>query len=713
MAAAAAELEFERAARLRDDIGALRRAMEKQAVVLGDGTDADVVAFAEDALEAAVQVFHVRGGRVRGQRGWVVDKVEDVTTGDLVEQFCLQVYGGDDARPTRPAGDPGAGAAAGRARCSSSWLRELRGARVTLRVPQRGDKRALLETVARNAAAGLPAAQAQAGQRPDRPVAGAGRARRTRSGWTPRRCGSSASTSRTCRAPTWSPRMVVFEDGLPRKSRVPPVRHPRHRDAPSTREAGDAVGQAATVPSGSARPCAAGWPATWTSGSTPARRPTTPRTTRATRPRPAAAEPGRPGDRPAAQVRLPAEPAGRRRRRPAGRRGRGRAGRARHRRRRAVRAGQAAGGGLAARRGRAGDPAAHVRGAVPAAAGAGRGAPVRDHLPPAEAVQGDDDLGAGRRAGAGRDPAEGAADPVRLAEAAPRGRPSRTSWPFRASAGGPPRRSPPRCTGRTPSRVRRWTRSPGRCSMAELRGLEVVVVSGLSGAGRSTAAKCLEDLGWYVVDNLPPALIAAMVDLGSHTSGEVTRIAVVVDVRSRAFSADLRSVIGELDERGYRPRVLFLEAPTRCWSAGSRATGGPTRCRAAAGWSTASPPSGSCCRDLHAVADLVVDTSRLSVHDLRRQIERRVQRGGAAGAAGDGAVVRLQVRPAAGRRPRRGRALPAQPALDPGAAPAHRPGPGRPRLRAVAGGRRPSSSTSTPSCCAWSAPATSGRASGT
>ena len=75
MAQASEELEFERAARLRDDIGALRRAMEKQAVVLGDGTDADVVAFADDELEAAVQVFHVRGGRVRGQRGWVIDKV--------------------------------------------------------------------------------------------------------------------------------------------------------------------------------------------------------------------------------------------------------------------------------------------------------------------------------------------------------------------------------------------------------------------------------------------------------------------------------------------------------------------------------------------------------------------------------------------------------------------------------------------------------------
>jgi len=149
MAAASAELEFERAARIRDDIGALRRAMEKQAVVFGDGTDADVVAFAEDALEAAVQVFHVRGGRVRGQRGWVVDKVEDVTTGDLVEQFCLQVYGSDDSDsvpreilvPELPPDRE----------VLEELLRELRGARVTLRVPQRGDKRALLETVGRNA----------------------------------------------------------------------------------------------------------------------------------------------------------------------------------------------------------------------------------------------------------------------------------------------------------------------------------------------------------------------------------------------------------------------------------------------------------------------------------------------------------------------------------------------------------------------------------
>src|SRR6202008_1900332 len=92
MREAAAAEEYERAARLRDDIQALHTALDKQAVVLPDGTDCDVIALAEDQLEAAVQVFYVRGGRVRGQRGWVVDKVEDVTPAGLVEQFLGQVY---------------------------------------------------------------------------------------------------------------------------------------------------------------------------------------------------------------------------------------------------------------------------------------------------------------------------------------------------------------------------------------------------------------------------------------------------------------------------------------------------------------------------------------------------------------------------------------------------------------------------------------------
>jgi RNase adapter protein RapZ len=101
----------------------------------------------------------------------------------------------------------------------------------------------------------------------------------------------------------------------------------------------------------------------------------------------------------------------------------------------------------------------------------------------------------------------------------------------------------------------------GRAEMpAHPGGIEVAIVSGLSGAGRSTAAKVLEDLGWFVVDNLPPELIETMVDLGARSSGQVTRIAVVMDVRSRAFTTDLGDVIKELDARGHRPRVLFLDA---------------------------------------------------------------------------------------------------------------------------------------------------------
>jgi UPF0042 nucleotide-binding protein len=153
-------------------------------------------------------------------------------------------------------------------------------------------------------------------------------------------------------------------------------------------------------------------------------------------------------------------------------------------------------------------------------------------------------------------------------------------------------------------------------------GIEVTLVSGLSGAGRSTAAKVLEDLGWFVVDNLPPELIATMVDLGARARGEIARIAVVMDVRSRAFSTDLRSVLKDLDARGYRPRLLFLEASdavlvrrfeqvrrSHPLQGDGRLVDGIGAERALLG-------------PLRDAADLIVDTSSVSVPALRGLLER-------------------------------------------------------------------------------------------
>ncbi|HET6651955.1 MAG TPA: excinuclease ABC subunit UvrC [Nocardioides sp.] len=149
MYAASAEQDYERAARLRDDLGALNRALEKQAVVLGDGTDADVIAVSEDPLEVAVQIFIVRGGRVRGQRGWVADKVDDADTAGLMHGFLQQLYA-DEAADGIPR-EVLVPALPDDQEALELWLTDKRGAKVSIRVPQRGDKKALQETVARNA----------------------------------------------------------------------------------------------------------------------------------------------------------------------------------------------------------------------------------------------------------------------------------------------------------------------------------------------------------------------------------------------------------------------------------------------------------------------------------------------------------------------------------------------------------------------------------
>lgn len=151
MADAAAREDFERAAMLRDSLIALQQATERNAIVLPDGANADVIALAEEPLEVAFQIFHVREGRVAGERGWVADRVVDTDSAGLVESFLLQLYGGQgDAAavpsevlvPVLPDGAP----------ALAEWLSNLRGAKVALRVPRRGDKRVLMDTVARNAA---------------------------------------------------------------------------------------------------------------------------------------------------------------------------------------------------------------------------------------------------------------------------------------------------------------------------------------------------------------------------------------------------------------------------------------------------------------------------------------------------------------------------------------------------------------------------------
>lgn len=241
MQEAAEDLDFETAARLRDDVGALKKALEKQAVVLGDGTDADLVAFASDELEVAVQVFHVRGGRVRGQRGWVVEKAGDVIERDavaadagaeseleiLVEQFLTQFYGEQAALSDggAPADQP-ANAVPREVLVPAlprdvdglqEWLGKLRGSSVKLRVPQRGDKKALAETVERNAKEALAQHKLKrAGDFTSRSAALQGIQEALDLDSAPLRieCVDISHVQGTDVVAS----LVVFEDGLPRKS---------------------------------------------------------------------------------------------------------------------------------------------------------------------------------------------------------------------------------------------------------------------------------------------------------------------------------------------------------------------------------------------------------------------------------------------------------------------------------------------------------------
>ncbi|MCP3802297.1 RNase adapter RapZ [Allokutzneria sp. A3M-2-11 16] len=155
----------------------------------------------------------------------------------------------------------------------------------------------------------------------------------------------------------------------------------------------------------------------------------------------------------------------------------------------------------------------------------------------------------------------------------------------------------------------------------EKSGVEVAVVSGLSGAGRSTAAKCLEDLGWFVVDNLPPELVSTMVELGAQARGVITKVAVVMDVRSRAFTDDLASVIKDLDARGYKPKVLFLEATDAVLIRRFEQVRRGHPLQGDGRLSDGIASERRMLMPLRDEADLVLDTTGLSVHQLRGKIE--------------------------------------------------------------------------------------------
>lgn len=149
MRAAAGQLEFEKAARLRDRLLAVQKAVAKQQMVADKDEDVDVVGLADDELEASVQVFYVRRGRVVGRKGFVLDKVEDLTPGGLIDRILEAMYG--DEPPTGVPKQVLVPTEPDDVSTYEEWLSHLRGSRVQIRVPQRGDKRALLETVARNA----------------------------------------------------------------------------------------------------------------------------------------------------------------------------------------------------------------------------------------------------------------------------------------------------------------------------------------------------------------------------------------------------------------------------------------------------------------------------------------------------------------------------------------------------------------------------------
>ncbi|GGN50106.1 RNase adapter RapZ [Streptomyces kronopolitis] len=150
---------------------------------------------------------------------------------------------------------------------------------------------------------------------------------------------------------------------------------------------------------------------------------------------------------------------------------------------------------------------------------------------------------------------------------------------------------------------------------------ELVIISGMSGAGRSTAAKCLEDLGWFVVDNIPPELIAPMVELGARSQGNVARIAVVVDVRGRRFFANLKESLATLDAQNVKRRIVFLESSDEALVRRFESVRRPHPLQGDGRIVDGIAAERDLLRELRGDADLVIDTSSLNVHELRAKMD--------------------------------------------------------------------------------------------